>query len=153
MIDFKNIIWPTDFSDHSDEALKTALEFARHFKAELHGVHVVESLPVIATVGEHIPFNVAEYRKKLEEDAKKHLQKVLSEQVPEDMPNHQHVLYGVPADRIAEFAKTLDRSLIVISTHGMTGFRHFIHGSVAERVVRFSECPVLSIRASDNDKD
>ncbi len=151
MIDFKNIVWPTDFSAHSDEALKTALEFAKHFNAELHGVHVVESLPVLGATGEHIPFNVAEYRNKLEQDAKKHLATVLSEKVPKDIPSHLHVFYGSPSRRITEFAKSLDHPLIIISTHGMTGFQHFVHGSVAERVVRFSECPVLSIRAEDKD--
>jgi len=153
LIGFDSIIWPTDFSEHSDDALKTALDFAKHFDAELHAVHVIESLPVMGATGAQLAFNVADYREHLEKEAESRLKSELEEKVPNSIKSHHHVLHGMPADRITEFACKMDKALIVISTHGQTGFRHFIHGSVAERVVRFATCPVLSMRADDKEDD
>ena len=153
MMKFKKIVWPTDFSEPSYKALESALELAKRFEAELHAVHVVGPIPMMGAPGAPMAFNVAGYRKELEADARKRLQTIVSERIPGEVEAHQHVLHGEAADRITDLANELSADLIVISTHGLTGLRHFIHGSVAEKVVRFSTCPVMSIRAPEDEDE
>ena len=149
MMQFKKILWPTDFSEPSYRALETALELTKRFEAELHAVHVIGPIPMMGAPGAPMAFNVAGYRTELEADARKRLQTIVADRIPGEVEAHQHVLHGEAADRITDLADELSADLIVISTHGLTGLRHFIHGSVAEKVVRFSTCPVMSIRAPE----
>ena len=67
-------------------------------------------------------------------------------QAPADVKTQTHLRRGVVATEIIAAAKEIDADVVVIATHGRTGFRHLIFGSVAERVVRECPCPVLSVR-------
>ncbi len=75
----------------------------------------------------------------------------LREKFPSDQYEgiHFHVAVGDPSAEIIDFAQTENIDLIAISSHGYTGLRRFLLGSVAERVVRFSPCPVLVLRRKD----
>ena len=146
MLPFKKILCTTDFSEPSYEALKAANELAVHFSAELCLVHVV--LPTPITVGPDVPttFNVAAYQNHLEADAQKQLQEIVEERVSKDLVAcTPMIVTGYAADEIVRVAGEQKADLIVLATHGRTGWRRFVFGSVAEKVVRLAACPVLAI--------
>jgi nucleotide-binding universal stress UspA family protein len=79
--------------------------------------------------------------------AENSLQEVVRQRVPEELRTRQIVLLGEAADEIIQISEEIKADIIVIATHGQTGWRHLVFGSVAERVVRLAHCPVLTIRA------
>jgi len=155
MLPFRKILCPTDFSEPSYEALKVANEMALQFSAELCLINIVHLIPTIAApigplgaTAAPAVFNTQSYRDELEKYARKTLEKVIKERVSKDVRVRSIVAYGSAADEILRIADEEKVDLIVIATHGRTGFKHFIFGSVAEKVVRLSPHPVLSIRAA-----
>ena len=153
MIPLKKILCPTDFSEYSYEALKVANELALEFSAELYLVHVITPIPILA---EHIgpsAFNIKLYEQMLEENAKEMLTKLVDTRVPEKLKVQSIVGHGDAAGEIVKIAEEIEKvDLIVIATHGKTGKFQFFFGSVAERIVRFSSTPVLTIRVKQKKK-
>jgi nucleotide-binding universal stress UspA family protein len=85
MLPLKKILWPTDFSDPSLEALKSAQELALHFSAELYAVHVIAPIPVVAIPPGPTGFNVGLYQGELERAAKKSLREIRDRRIaPEE---------------------------------------------------------------------
>ena len=146
MLPVKKILCPTDFSEPSIEALKVANELAQHFSAELLIVHVINPIPIVSTPTGPMSFNVSLYQKELEDSAKKSLQGIINKMVAKGLKVVPVVAYGIAADEIVRIAEEQNIDLIVIATHGRTGFRHLISGSVTEKVVRIASHPVLTIR-------
>ena len=124
---FRQILFATDFSAASELASRTAIEFARHFRAQLHVVHVVPP----AT--DPIPSKAA-------------LEEVMAA-MPSDLSVMSETLNGLPARQIVAYARRTGIDLIVLGTHGRTGVSHAIVGSVAEAVVRRARCRVLVVPA------
>ncbi|MBS3817913.1 universal stress protein [bacterium] len=151
MVPFKKILWPTDFSEPSFKALQAANELAVHFKAHLYAVHVVAPIPVPSAPSGPTSFNIAVYKDNLDTSAKKALQDVMKNRISQDLEKTPVVTHGNAADEIVRIADEQKVDLIVLATHGLTGVRHFISGSVAEKVVRISNHPVLTIRASQKE--
>jgi universal stress protein A len=147
MLPFKKILWPTDFSDPSFESLKVAVELARKFSAELYVIHVVSSLPVVSGPAGPTSFNVSLYEEELENSAQSSIKEIIEKKIPEGVKAHPIVTTGLVADEIVNEAENRKMDLIVTSTHGERGWRHLIFGSVAEKVVRMSPCPVLTVHA------
>ncbi len=147
MLPFTKILWPTDFSEPSMEALKTANEIASRFSAELIIVHVITPIPVAASPPGPGGFDVGLYEQELEKSAQKSLEDIVKNKVAAGVEARYFIRTGNAADEIVRAAEEEKTDLIVIATHGETGWRHLIFGSVAEKVVRTSTCPVLSIRA------
>jgi nucleotide-binding universal stress UspA family protein len=148
MFMFKKILWPTDFSEPSYEAFKTAKELAVHFSSELYLVHVVTPMPPLVEIPRDRPgFNVSLYRKELRSSAEKSLQEVISRKIGKRLKVHAVVGNGDAAVEITRIAKRENVDLVVIATHGTTGWRRFQLGSVAERVVRIASTPILTVRA------
>jgi len=142
----KNILVPTDFSVGSLQAIVHALPLAKSFGANLHLVHVSElDYPLSNMAG--IPIVLPErdtcslVRRDLQRIARKHSIHLGEENI--------HTLKGRPFEEICRLAREKTIDLIVISTRGNTGFKHFALGSTAERVVRYSPCPVLVMHPSD----
>ena len=149
MLPFKKILWPTDFSGPSYGALKTANELALQFTSELYIVHIVTSLPpLVPVVPDRPSFNVSSYLKELKLSAKKSLQEVIDKKIGKSLKVHAIVAHGDAAVEIARIADRENIELIVIASHGTTGWQRFFSGSVAEKVVRIASCPVLIIRRS-----
>jgi len=151
LLPLKKILWPTDFSDCSYVALSCALELADHFKAELHIVHIIPAVP--RPIG-HTPdesdayqIDLGEYEAALHTNAQQKMHEVVTQRIPATQPTRQIVGHGDAPSEIARLAEDDRVDLIVITTHGMTGWRNVAFGSVAERVVRLATRPVLSIRA------
>lgn len=144
MIPFKKIVCPTDFSEPSYEGLKRAVELATHFGAELYLVHVVPVMPPLPP-DPNFAFEVPEYERALHADAERKLNEAKAEYIPPEVTVHTIVRHGDVAGEIIRVAQDEQADLIVIATHGLTGWRHLVFGSVAERVVRLASCPVLTI--------
>ncbi len=144
MLPFRKILCPTDFSEPSYEALKAANELALHFSAALILIHVVPLVTDIPTSADfYIPSDILT----AEADAKKALQEVVEKRVSDKVRIRTKVVIGHPADEIVSTAADENAHIIVIATHGLTGWRRFIFGSVAEKVVRLAPCPVLTIQS------
>jgi nucleotide-binding universal stress UspA family protein len=143
MLPFKKILYPTDFSEASYEALKAANELALHFSADLCLVHVVS--PVVQASPDFAPSVLP--LQEMGASAEKSLREVAKQRVSKELPVREIVVLGEAADEIIRMSEEQKVDLIVIATHGQTGWRHFVFGSVAEKVVRLAPCPVLTIRA------
>jgi nucleotide-binding universal stress UspA family protein len=147
MLRFKKILCPTDFSDPSHEGLRLANEIGSEMMAELYLVHVLEPIPA-APVPEFYTaaaFDIGGYDKELEVAAKKHLLELVDKHISKEMKIQTIVARGNAAGEIVRVAKEKKIDLIVISTHGRTGWRHLMFGSVAEKVVRLAPIPVLTV--------
>ena len=144
---FRRIIHPTDFSQASRPAFRKALELAKQNRAQLIVAHVLPVLPILPDV-----YIAATTYNELIRGQRMGAQKQLDRLVREAKAagvRTQGVLldFGVPADRIAGLAKSRRADLIVMGTHGRTGVRRALVGSVAARVLTLAPCPVLTVRA------
>lgn len=135
----KTIVVPVDFSDKSLAAVDRALSIAGD-PSDVHVVHVIPELNVAeaGVIWQEID-NVTRSQ---------HAMDFLRERLADDKyaQIQIHVEVGDPGYRIVDFAKQIDADLIVMPSHGRTGLAHMLVGSVAERVVRLSECPVLVLK-------
>jgi len=145
MLPIKLILCPTDFSGPACTCVRNASELAEHFGAELLLVNVVPVLPPAPPDPNYV-FKIPEYERYLHADAEKQLRETREKLVNQNVKVRTKVGHGSAADEIVLIAKTEGADLIVISTHGSTGLEHFFFGSVAEKVVRLAECPVLTVR-------
>jgi universal stress protein A len=148
VLPFKKILCPTDFSEASYEALKAAVELARHFSSELLIIHAVQPVPLVAGMPQ-VPGNidVAVYEQELESNSRKALEEVRRKRVPKDVPARTLLGVGAAADSIVDIATREKVDLIVIATHGLAGWRRFLFGSVTEKVVRLSSHAILVVQA------
>jgi nucleotide-binding universal stress UspA family protein len=151
MLPLKRILVPTDFSKPAQEAFKAAVELAQHFSAQLLMVHIVPPVPVPyqPMVSPAPAFDITAYLQDMVKISRDTLQNYTNEHVPQGVPASVSVAAGDPAYEILRLAKELDSDIIVIATHGHGGWRHFLFGSVAEKVVRLAECPVLVVHAPE----
>jgi len=146
MLPLKKILFPTDFSEPSYEALKAANELALHFSSQLLVLHVIHPFPIVPA--EPAPtFNVSQVLQEMETSATQALQTLVEEKVKGSIKTSTFTIHGNPADEIVQLADEERVDVIVIATHGLTGWRRLVFGSVAERVVRQARCPVLTICA------
>ncbi len=150
MIVFKKILCPTDFSQPSLEALKAAADLAQHFGGELWVMHVILPIPPPTPVADStfgLSLNLPLYQQELAASSEKALKDLMEQRLPQGLTAHAVLASGDPAQEIIRTAEDQQVDLIVIATHGHTGWGHFIFGSVAEKVVRLAPCPVLTIKA------
>jgi nucleotide-binding universal stress UspA family protein len=146
MLPPKLILSPIDFSEPSQDALAAAAGLASKFDSELLLVHAVPAIPRLTSAKEF--FHEGEYETELHKDAEQHLEKIAEELVQKGLRARWEV--GIAYDvgmEILRIAEQNHADLIVIATHGMTGWRRLAFGSVAEKVVRLASCPVLVLRA------
>jgi universal stress protein A len=140
---FHRILAPTDFSEYSQQAVQYARELAQTFGATLVLLHVVE-LPPYPIEGLPPSQLGGTFLEDLERQATSDLAQVLAKEAEVEVV--RRVVVGTPYRKIVEVAEAERGDLIVMATHGRTGFSHLFMGSVAERVVRAAPCPVLTIR-------
>ena len=150
MLPFRNIVVPTDFSEPSQEGFRKACELARHFGATLLIVHVNMPVPIMPAGHGAVGFNVMDYQKKMETVAREHLEALIGEAQAGDIPMTPVVCEGDVALEIVKTAQDHGADLIVMATHGYSGWKKFILGSVTERVVRHSATPVLTVTAPED---
>lgn len=141
---FRTVVVPTDFSDCSQMAIHYALDMVET-GGKVVVCHVVDDVPLTyGYVGLTLP--PADIRTRLTRDAVQELEAFLPV-VDRDVHIDTHVLHGSPAAEIVKLAREEKADLLVMGTHGRTGFQHALLGSVAEKVIRKAPCPVLIIRS------
>jgi nucleotide-binding universal stress UspA family protein len=137
------ILCPTDFSAFSIQALRHALALARIFHSRLKVVHVMlDSIPGVEAVYGGAPFlPTAEDRRRVDEEMRRFL-----EPLREARLDHEtEVREGEPWREIVDAAAEMEADLVVMGTHGRSGFEHLVLGSVAEKLIRRLPCPVLTV--------
>lgn len=144
----RRILVPTDFSELSKKALAYAIPFATQFGATIHLAHVVQ-FAYLGTEAGIVEFPVPE--KEMRAASVKRLQTWAKTLVPPGLAVEQHVLVGQPVWEIVDLIKRSNIDLAIISTHGYTGLKHVLLGSVAENIVRHADCPVLTVRLEEHD--
>jgi nucleotide-binding universal stress UspA family protein len=144
---FKTIVVPTDFSDFANAAIPVAFTIARDHKARVVLVHVLESVvipnPLYAS---YYPVPTSEQVRQAEAASNKALLNLVPAEFRGKVEVSTRAVHGEPAAEVARIAREEMASLIVIGSHGRTGLKHLVLGSVAERVLRGSSCPVLIVR-------
>jgi nucleotide-binding universal stress UspA family protein len=151
MIVLKNVLVPTDFGPPSAQALRYGRHFARQFGARLHVMHTIESLLVPG--GAEVPVAaIAQVEAGLDAVARKQMAEALTD---EERAGDSVVTVIRPArsaaNDIVEYARAEGIDLIVMGTHGRGALEHLLMGSVAERVVRWAPCPVLTVRTEERE--
>jgi nucleotide-binding universal stress UspA family protein len=146
MIKVKRILVAVDFSAVSANALRHAAAVAQQFSAALD---VVNALPLTDI---DLPANasakyVEEMRQSALQQRRKELKQFVKQNAAKLTDALEHVCLGSPTEEVIEAAKQLHADLIVIGTHGRTGLKHLLVGSVAESVLRHADVPVLCIRS------
>ncbi len=147
MVPFRTILAPTDFSEPAKSGLETARTLARRDEAECVLIHVVAPVRTIPPSGPpaHSGIEMSAVMEELEQGARSTLDETLEGLKAEGVRCRSLVVRGTPAEEIAAAAEQEQADVIVIATHGWTGWRRFVFGSVAEKVVRLARCPVLTI--------
>lgn len=141
----RRILHPSDFSSASRAAFGKALEIAKTEGAELVLIHV--TVPVSRDGGSFVPSRVYEdLRRWIRTDALGHLDKLLAQARSAGVRARPLVVDGAPVERIVRAARAHHADLIVMGTHGQSGLKRLLLGSVAERVAGTAHCPVLTVR-------
>ncbi|HTI55164.1 MAG TPA: universal stress protein [Verrucomicrobiae bacterium] len=142
----RRVLHPTDFSRASTAAFKRAVEMAKGNRAELLLVHVM--VPAVPLMGDGYvsPKVYEDLEAAARSAAQKQLRKLVDRAKQAGARVKGLLLEGVAHERIAQAARARKADLVVIGTHGRTGFAKLFLGSVASRVLAVSPCPVLTVR-------
>jgi nucleotide-binding universal stress UspA family protein len=142
----RRILHPTDFSKASAAAYKRAVDMAKGNRAELLLVHVLA--PAVPLVGDGYvsPQVYEDMASAARAYGQKHLDALVRKAKQAGTRARGLLLEGVAHERIAQAARSRKADLVVIGTHGRTGFAKLFLGSVASRVLAVAPCPVLTVR-------
>jgi nucleotide-binding universal stress UspA family protein len=150
MISLNRILIATDFSEHARVALRYAVALGQAFDSEVVLCHILETSDLLA----HLPptgeaYFPPEVLQQQETHAKAQCEKLLAE------VGYKRIRYtvrqGSPFVEIIATAREEEADLLVVGTHGRGAIAHMLLGSVAERIVRKSPCPVLTVRQGEHD--
>lgn len=140
------ILAPVDFSEYSQEALRTAKEWATLYDASVDALHVVAKQihPTFYAGGVD---SIYDMEPDIEQKVQARLEDFVSDTNGPDVDVRSHVTVGNAAPDIVEFTEDHQVDLVAMSTHGHTGLDRFLLGSVAEKIVRHAKCPVFTTKA------
>jgi len=139
----RRILCPVDFSEPSDHALDYALSLAELVGADVHLLHSYQ-LPVYALPdGALLPS--ADLAAAVSHDARRAFDGLDERLEGRSLNVEKHLTEGLPHEEVCRLVEDLDIDMVVMGTHGRTGFRRLLMGSVAERVVRTCPCPVVTV--------
>ena len=148
----KKILIPTDFSPSAMHALGYAVDLNKVLNARLYLLHILQDIT------DYSEFNLSpsilpQLYAEFEQNATRRLEEIMGSIVPADTACDTYILHGIPFVEIIQFAKEENIDLIVIASHGRTGLKHVLFGSTAEKVVKKSPCPVLTIGSQVSGSD
>ncbi|TWU12747.1 hypothetical protein CA54_15720 [Symmachiella macrocystis] len=150
MINLKRILVATDFSEHSNVAVKYATALAQAFDSEVILCHVVEAPDLISQIpptGEgYFPPNFQEQQR---EAAEKECAKIIADSGIKN--GRSLIVEGSAFFEVIRAAKAEDVDLVIVGTHGRGAIAHVLLGSVAEKIVRKAPCPVLTVREGEHE--
>lgn len=144
---FRRILAPVDYSTTSRLSLAFAVELARKFSAELEIVHVWDR-PTYLTEAMMVTHGGGQrpITELVVENAEHDMQTFLDEvALPADVPYGRRLISGDPASELLREIERGDYDLVVLGTHGRSGFSRLLLGSIAEKIVRHAAIPVLTI--------
>jgi nucleotide-binding universal stress UspA family protein len=144
-MEIRTILFPTDFSQGARAAMDYALSLARDYKAKLILLYVIQDISIAEW---YIPssLSAADLVSDMQKGAEQEMEKWATDARSSVPDVEALVVRGVPFVEIVRTAKNRKADLLVIGTHGRTGIDHMLFGSTAEKVVRKSPCPVLTVR-------
>jgi len=154
MVKVENILVPTDFSEFSRYALNYAIPFAQTFAARIILIHITpeNELVSLRQISPYLePGRLEELLRQREVEDRKQLDEFIPPELKKGIKVETIHKVGIPFVEIIRTAKEKGVDLIVMATHGRSGLSHVLFGSVAEKVVRQSTCPVLSIRPPEHE--
>jgi nucleotide-binding universal stress UspA family protein len=149
----KSILVPTDFSPASDIAFRYAVDLAVTQTSAVHVIHVVDDANLAAAYPDGLYVGPPGLREQLIAESNRRLQPMVALCAAAGVAATSETVVGGPARMIADVARRRASDLIVMGTHGRSGFAHLMLGSVAERVVRTAPCAVLTVRDSSRTAD
>lgn len=152
MIRIQKILVPTDNSPTALKALDYASEIAKFQRATIHLLYVLDDRYMsYMSLTEDDTSSMPNLQTKMESAMKKELDELIQKQeLPPDRFVYQ-IKTGRPCEEITGYANDIDADLIIMGTHGATGIRRILIGSVAERVVRRGQRPVLVVRPDEKE--
>jgi nucleotide-binding universal stress UspA family protein len=135
----RSVVVPVDFSDDSFAAVEVALDLV----TEPAGLHLIHVLPEPQAGDPGVEWQMID-----NENRRRHASEAIRSRLSDSKYEAVNVAidFGSPGYRIAEFAEQVGAELIVIPSHGRTGLKRLMLGSVSEQVIRLSHCPVLVLR-------
>ena len=140
----EKILVPIDFSENSSKLVKSAVFFAEKFGAKLYVVFVMQRLDDYS--GFFVPhMPIAQFEEEMTQSAEKKMNAFVSENLKGAGAHAAKVLSGDIAEEIIRYAETEGVDMIIMGTHGYKGLEKVLFGSVADKVVKTSSCPVLTI--------
>jgi nucleotide-binding universal stress UspA family protein len=142
---YRKVLCPVDFDDNSSQAMKHAAALALHSGAMLYLLHAVQINPLVAQ-GAAEGFAGKQFCDTQVESARQQLEQ-LAQSIPPAVKHEFVIEIGEPGHLIVVAARRLGADLVVMATHGRRGLKHLVLGSVAERIVRESSVPVLTVRS------
>lgn len=151
MFDIKNILLPTDFSPLSLTAADYAVSIAKKYGAKIHLLHVLEKTPPILAI-RSLDLSKEKIRKSIDDDAKQQLEEALSKIKNDGVEIITDIRKGIDFEEINNYCSHQNIDVIIIATHGRTGILHTLLGSVAEKVIKYSKCPVLVVTPPEKEK-
>jgi universal stress protein A len=145
----RRILCASDFSTASRPAVKKAIEIARSTRARLLIVHAVAPIvPPLMGEGAFVaPATWEAMQREARQAAQRQIDRLVQTAKKAGVAAEGRVVDGVPADQIVRLARVRQADMVVIGTHGRTGFSRLLLGSVAGRVVATARCPVLTVRS------
>ncbi len=150
MVVIKEVLAPTDFSECSADAVARALDLADRFGGRLTLLHVVSD-PIHETWACYAPgADFLEIVAQMEREARRKMAAVVPAGRAADV--RLATVWGDPTTEILKYAKARGVDVIVCGTHGRRGWNRVMMGSVAERLVRFARCPLLTVGPTSKDE-
>ncbi|HMB91199.1 MAG TPA: universal stress protein [Rhodothermales bacterium] len=141
----QRILVPVDFSEYGGPALAYAKELAAVYQARLDLLHVVEHADLSSAYGTPVRFTLTPAE--MQKNSRQALHAIGKQVLGETVPFEVHAVGGNPALDTVDFAARHNSDLIVMATHGRTGIRRMVIGSVTEKVVRMASCPVFTVKS------
>jgi len=149
MLPISKILCPTDFSEPSFKGIKAANELAEHFSAKLILISVVTPPYPMGAPGVPASYKTEEYYEEMTQYANQSMEKIENEMISPGVETRKFVLQGHAVDEIIKRAENENVDLMVIATHGWTGWRKWVFGSVTDKVMRLAKCPVLTVSGNN----
>jgi universal stress protein A len=142
---FQKLLVPVDFSAHSAEALHVAVDLGRRYDASLTLIHVYD--PLVYALPDGFTLFTQPQLERVYEALEGQLASAKAQAVEAGAPRVQtKLLQGSIAGQVTEYAARGEFDLVIMGTHGRTGVKHLLLGSIAEKVVRTAACPVLTVK-------
>jgi universal stress protein A len=155
MVNYRNILFCTDFSENARAALPHAIDLAKKYGANLHLVHVYQEAGEMAEfeISSNLKMDWIRVAQLMGTEMEKKLQALCKEATREIGSCEAKMLRGKAHTEILRYARQHPIDLIVMASHGLTGLEQALFGSTAERVLRESPCPVFIVKIVKTGKE